>query len=194
VPELRLETARLVLAVPQPDEAALALPFLIRNREHLAPWRPPEPSDFYTEEYWQAQTASIRAAFDDGTAVRLWVWDKSDATRLIGTIGFTQIFRGPFCSCMLGYQLDHAVTGRGLMTEALQAALQYMFTTQQLHRIAANYRPENVRSGKLLARLGFRIDGFAKDYLFIDGAWRDHVLTSLLNDAFKPEWLVAAKR
>ncbi len=49
------------------------------------------------------------------------------------------------------------------MREALQAAIQYMFTTQRLHRIAAGYRPENVRSGRLLARLGFHIDGYSKN-------------------------------
>jgi ribosomal-protein-alanine N-acetyltransferase len=43
----------------------------------------------------------------------------------------------------------------------------------------ANYRPENERSGRLLQRLGFAREGYARDYLFIDGAWRDHVLTSL---------------
>lgn len=80
------------------------------------------------------------------------------------------------------------------MREALQAAIRYMFTEQKLHRIGANYRPENIRSGKLLAKLGFKIEGFSKDYLFINGAWRDHVLTSITNDAFQPEWLASANR
>jgi [ribosomal protein S5]-alanine N-acetyltransferase len=115
---------------------------------------------------------------------------KSNKDNIIGSIGFTQIFRGPFCSCVLGYQIDHAAEGKGLMLEALRAAIDYMFTTQKLHRIGANYRPENVRSGRLLSRLGFRIDGFAKEYLFIDGAWRDHVLTSLTNEIYNPTWLV----
>ncbi len=79
------------------------------------------------------------------------------------------------------------------MREALQAAIQYMFTTQRLHRIAAGYRPENVRSGRLLARLGFHIDGYSKKYLFIDDDWRDHILVSRISDAFQPTWLVKAK-
>jgi ribosomal-protein-alanine N-acetyltransferase len=67
-----------------------------------------------------------------------------------------------------------------------------MFAEQKLHRIGANYMPHNARSGRLLAGLGFRIEGYARDYLYIDGAWRDHVLTSLVNDAFRPEWLRGA--
>lgn len=47
----------------------------------------------------------------------------------------------------------------------------------------ANYVPTNERSGRLLRRLGFTVEGYARDYLFIDGAWRDHVLTSLTNPA-----------
>lgn len=47
-----------------------------------------------------------------------------------------------------------------------------------LHRIMANYCPENVRSGKLLARLGFEQEGLARDYLYLNGRWRDHILTS----------------
>ncbi|MGS6274334.1 GNAT family N-acetyltransferase, partial [Enterobacter hormaechei] len=67
----------------------------------------------------------------------------------------------------------------GLMFEALTAAIRYMQRTQHIHRIMANYMPHNKRSGDLLARLGFEKEGYAKDYLLIDGEWRDHVLTAL---------------
>jgi [ribosomal protein S5]-alanine N-acetyltransferase len=191
--ELVLESPRLVIALPQPHEANQAIDFFTRNRAHTAHWRPPEPDGLFTEAYWSAQIPMLHESFDNGSMVRLWLWEKSDRERMIGTVGYTQIFRGPFCSCVLGYQIDQACEGQGLMREALQTTIQYMFARQQLHRIAANYRPENVRSGNLLARLGFRIEGYAKNYLFIDGAWRDHILTSLTNDQFKPVWLKGAK-
>jgi len=57
---------------------------------------------------------------------------------------------------------------------------------QRMHRIMANYMPHNARSGDLLARLGFQKEGYAKDYLLIDGRWQDHVLTSLT----APDWTV----
>ncbi|MGZ5073057.1 MAG: GNAT family N-acetyltransferase, partial [Usitatibacter sp.] len=82
--------------------------------------------------------------------------------------------------------------GMGLMAEALRATNAFMFRTLRLHRIMASYRPENSRSGRLLERLGFAREGLAKDYLFIDGAWRDHVLTSLLNPRFDPAWVEPA--
>ena len=58
----------------------------------------------------------------------------------------------------------------------------------------ANYRPENDRSRKLLERLGFVREGLARDYLFIDGAWRDHVLTALTNPGFDDAWVEPAGR
>ena len=78
------------------------------------------------------------------------------------------------------------------MSEALRATNAFVFDVIRLHRIMANYRPENVRSGRLLERLGFVREGIAKDYLFIDGAWRDHVLTSLTNARFDPKWVEPA--
>ena len=50
----------------------------------------------------------------------------------------------------------------------------------------ANYMPDNLRSAALLKRLGFEVEGLAKNYLYINGQWRDHVLTSLTNADWNP--------
>ena len=165
------------------------LEFVARNREHLKSWSPPEPQNLYTLPHWQEAVPKYALAFETGTAVRFWLSPREKTDRVIGSIGFSQIFRGPFCSCVLGYQIDRDDEGKGLMSEALRAAMRYMFDEQRLHRIGANYRPENVRSGRLLAKLGFRIEGYAKEYLFIDGAWRDHILTSVTHDGFDAGWI-----
>ena len=67
------------------------------------------------------------------------------------------------------------------MHEALTAAIAHVFNAMQLHRIMANYRPQNERSARLLARLGFEPEGEARAYLKINGVWADHVLTALIN-------------
>ena len=72
------------------------------------------------------------------------------------------------------------------MFEALQPLIRYMQRQERMHRIMANYMPHNHRSGKLLERLGFEREGYAKDYLLIDGQWRDHVLTALTNKEWTP--------
>ena len=189
--DLTLESERLLLSLPDAGLATAALDFHIRNAEHLAPWSPPKPAGFNTIAFWNEYVEKSQIAFLQGSVVRLWLREKTQPERIIGSVGFSQIFRGPFCNGVLGYQIDQASEGKGLMSEALQQAIRYMFLEQKLHRISANYRPENVRSGRLLARLGFHTDGFAPRYLFIDGDWRDHIQTSLINDVFQPEWLLA---
>ena len=53
-----------------------------------------------------------------------------------------------------------------------------------MHRIMANYMPHNMRSGNLLAKLGFEREGYARQYLQINGEWRDHVLTALTDNSW----------
>ena len=67
------------------------------------------------------------------------------------------------------------------MTEALSAAIPFVFETIGMHRIMANYMPANERSGALLRKLGFEVEGFARNYLYINGGWQDHILTALTN-------------
>jgi ribosomal-protein-alanine N-acetyltransferase len=105
--------------------------------------------------------------------------------RLTGTVlgecNFTNIVRGPFQACFLGFSIGGRYEGRGLMHEALSAAIDHVFSQYRLHRIMANHRPENLRSGKLLTKLGFEREGLARAYLKINGEWADHVLTSRIN-------------
>lgn len=181
-----LETPRLRIAHARAGYEAETVAFFERNRDHFARWDPPPPADFYTTAFWER---SSQRAIDDFAADRATRFDLFDphARRrqaVIGRIGFSQIFRGPFQSCILGYQIDAAYEGRGLMHEALAATIAYMFDVKALHRVQANHLPENARSAALLARLGFVREGLAKDYLFIGGGWRDHVLNALTNTAF----------
>ena len=67
------------------------------------------------------------------------------------------------------------------MTEFVEAATNYVFAELDLHRIMANYVKENVRSARILEKLGFEKEGYAKSYLKIAGTWRDHVLTAKIN-------------
>ena len=102
---------------------------------------------------------------------------------VVGVINLSQIVRGGFQAGIVGYSLDAGEQGRGLMCEGLLALIEYAFLDLGLHRVMANYRPENERSARVLERLGFEREGYAKEYLYIDGAWRDHVLTSLVRPA-----------
>jgi ribosomal-protein-alanine N-acetyltransferase len=66
----------------------------------------------------------------------------------------------------------------GYGRETVGEIVAWCFRALALHRIEANYQPANERSGRLLKALGFTVEGYARDYLYIDGAWRDHILTA----------------
>jgi len=100
----------------------------------------------------------------------------------MGYVNLSNIVRGAFQACYVGYGLAEESVGRGLMTEALRAVIDFAWGTLKLHRVMANYLPENERSAKVLAGLGFEVEGYAKKYLYIDGRWQDHVLTALTNE------------
>ncbi len=72
------------------------------------------------------------------------------------------------------------------MLEALKAVIAYAFETLKLRRLSANYMPTNERSGRLLRKAGFVVEGYARDYLQIGGRWTDHVLTSLIHPNAAP--------
>ena len=189
-----LATARLAVRLARPGMQAAMARFLRDNfTGHLDRWSPPAASAFFTEDFWRDRLAIAVEEFHAGRAARFVLQPPGPETGpVIGTCNYTNIVRGPFLACHLGYQIARSHEGQGLMAEALRATNAFAFRELRLHRIMANYRPENERSGRLLERLGFVREGLARDYLFIDGAWRDHVLTALANPAFDPSWVEQA--
>lgn len=182
-----LATARLQLRASEPSLVAAVLDYQGRNRAHFRPWDPPLPSDFHTPGHQAERLRRGAEDFRTGAGFRWWLLPQDDPDRVIGSVHVSGVVRGPFQSAALGYTLDGALQGRGLMHEALQAVRAEVFSPRvNLHRLQAAWRPENRRSGAVLARLGFVSIGRARQYLYIDGAWRDHELAELVNPDFQP--------
>lgn len=181
--ELVTERMRVVQAAPQFSDACAA--YARRNREYHRPWSPAREAAYYEPAYWRDRLSTASDAFAKGAAYSFLIVPNDAPQSVAGEINFSNVVRGSFHACHLGYALDEAYAGRGFMREALIAALGFIFEETGLHRVMANYMPANERSGSLLRRLGFHIEGYARDYLFLNGAWRDHVLTALHAD----EWL-----
>lgn len=181
---LLLTTDRLILRSPVENDTLELKVFDERNSNRLNPWRSTEPGGKLD---YASQVMKWKQEFEEGRSIRFLLISREDPEgEIIGFCNFSQIFKGSFQACYLGYQIDGSYEGKGLMSEAIQRALKYMFEEQNLHRIMANYMPSNTRSAKLLQNLGFIIEGMAKDYLLINGKWEDHVLTSLTNHQWIP--------
>lgn len=194
-----LDTGRLRVRLARPGMEAPLARFLADNYAgHLDRWSPPPVQGFFTATFWRERLDIAIDEFQSDRAVRFVLQMRAPGDEgatpvdapIIGTCNYTNIVRGAFHACHLGYQIARESQGRGLMAEALTAANRFMFEAMRMHRLMANFRPENARSRALLMRLGFVEEGLARNYLFIDGAWRDHVLTSLVHPRFDDAWVM----
>ena len=193
-PPLTLETDRLLLTLPGADHAQRMVSYFETNRAHLAPWEPPFPKGMFTSLFWERRLVQNQQEYRAGTSMRLVLLNRENPHgALLGLANFTQFVRGAFMACTLGYSLDQDAQGKGIMYEALSAGIHHCFGPLRMHRVMANYLPINERSGRLLRRLGFTVEGYARDYIYIDGAWRDHILTALHNPAASdPDYITGA--
>jgi [ribosomal protein S5]-alanine N-acetyltransferase len=178
-----LSTPRLVLRVPSTGDAEALAAFVSRNRDHLRPCEPTRPDSWFTSQFWAQELSALPSRVLREELVAFILVPRLGATpTIVGRCSLTGIVRGPFQAAYLGFGLDHAHVGQGFMTEALQSVLGFAFGPLELHRVMANHVPGNERSARLLERLGFEREGYAKAYLRLDGRWQDHVLTALTSE------------
>jgi [ribosomal protein S5]-alanine N-acetyltransferase len=177
---------RLLLRIAIQEDIPQVLKYFIDNKDYLTPFYPQWAEHFFTEEYWQYQLENAFLEFIHDQSLKLFIFHNNNPHKIIGTINFNNFIRGAAHFCYVGYSLAETSQGKGYMTEGLKAAIQYVFEDLNFHRIMANYMPHNQRSGNVLKRLGFVVEGYARDYLLINGKWQDHILTSLTN----PHWQV----
>ncbi|MBD6617057.1 GNAT family N-acetyltransferase [Komarekiella sp. 'clone 1'] len=178
---------RLLLRVPILEDIPQIIKYFTDNKTYLTPFYPRWANSFFTEKYWHYQIENSFLEFINDQSLKLFIYTKKNPTIIIGTVNFSNFVRGAAHFCYVGYSLAEARQGKGYMTEALKAATQYVFQELNFHRIMANYMPHNRRSGNVLKRLGFVIEGYARDYLLINGQWEDHILTSLINPNWQPD-------
>ncbi|WP_160151542.1 GNAT family N-acetyltransferase [Microbulbifer sp. ALW1] len=161
-------------------DAAQLSRFYKENEEHLRAWEPRRDSGYHSVEAWKHRLKQCSSTKHDSSSVH-FVLTESDCDNIMGICFLTNIVKGPFMACNMGYAVACKYEGKGFMKILCQKALDYAFKELTLNRVMANYMPSNHRSAKLLKSLGFTKEGEAKRYLKINGSWEDHVLTSLLN-------------
>ncbi|MFE6843321.1 GNAT family N-acetyltransferase [Streptomyces sp. NPDC057686] len=141
------------------------------SRELHRPWLSPPAT---IEEYEPYATRLI----EGGSRAGFLVCERETGA-IAGFVNVNNIVRGAFDCGALGYGAFAHAAGRGLFREALGLVVAYAFTPEDggglgLHRLEANIQPGNAASLALVRGAGFRLEGFSPDFLFVEGAWRDH--------------------
>jgi ribosomal-protein-alanine N-acetyltransferase len=162
------------------DDAHVLAELQQANREFLAPWSPRRDARHATLEGQRLAIADALARHARGTALPHVIVSEG---AVVGRVTLSDITRGTFSSCHLGYWVSESHNGRGLATAAVSEILDIAFNELGLHRVEAGTIPHNARSRAVLERNGFVRFGYAPSYLKIDGEWQDHVLYQALNPA-----------
>lgn len=175
------ETTRLQLLQLDESSAAQVLAYHLRNRSFLQEWDPVREDGFYTLKAQEMILRLEKQEMEHGRMLRFWITSKINPTEIIGTFSLSNIIRGAFHSCHLGYKLDYREINQGYMTEALVQGIGIAFDDLRLHRLEANIMPKNKASLRVVEKLGFQYEGLARKYLKINGTWEDHIHMVLLN-------------
>ncbi|MET8893513.1 GNAT family N-acetyltransferase [Streptomyces albogriseolus] len=166
-----------------------------RNRDWLRPWEatipPPTPSGPVTHRPTYRQM--VRHLRSEAGAGRMLPFVIEYQGRLVGQLTVAGIAWGSMCSGHVGYWVDEAVAGRGVVPTSVAMVVDHCFRTVGLHRIEVCIRPENGPSRRVVEKLGFREEGLRPRYLHIDGAWRDHLVFALTAEEV-PDGLLARWR
>lgn len=165
----------LVLRQMEFDDAEELFSVSDRNREHLREWLP-----------WVAHTRVVAttAAFIQhtqqlataGKALHCVILDRG---HIVGTCGYNRIEGAHRRSC-IGYWLAHEARGRGIMTSAVAALVNYGFTRLGLNRQVIVCATGNAASAAVAERCGFRLEGIAREAELLYDRFVDHRVYSKL--------------
>jgi ribosomal-protein-alanine N-acetyltransferase len=151
------------------------------SRDFLTPWEPTWPADDLTRAAFRRRIRRYSEDQRSDLAYPFFIFRKSDQV-LVGGLTLANIRRGCAQAGSLGYWMGAPYARQGYMSAAVRALLPFAFATLRLHRVEAACIPANAASIRLLEKTGFRREGFARQYLCIDGVWQDHLLYARLKD------------
>lgn len=125
VPKVRLTTDRLVVRLVHDRDAWRLADYYAENRHFLKPWEPVRDESHCYPSGWQARLGMINEFHKQGSAFYFGLFDP-DEKEIIGVANFSNVVRGSFHACYLGYSIGQKWQGKGLMFEALTAAIRYI--------------------------------------------------------------------
>ena len=118
--------------------------------------------------------------FETESMIRWGITRKTDDI-IIGTCGYVLFHRH---RGELGYDLLRSEWGQGIMTEAIDAIVEFGFSDAELHRIEAMVMVENHASARLLTKLGFTEEGTLRDYDYFKEQFHDMRCFAILQQEY----------
>jgi len=176
-----IEGEGVTLRLPQMAEFEEWAALRTASRDFLTPWEPSWPADDLTRAAFRRRLKRYAEDWRTDQSYAFFIFRKQD-NLLLGGLTLANVRRGVAQAGSIGYWLGMPFARNGYMTAAVKGVLPFCFETLRLHRVEAACIPTNTASIRLLERCGFLREGFARQYLCINGVWQDHVLFARLKD------------
>jgi [ribosomal protein S5]-alanine N-acetyltransferase len=180
-PSPALDGNGVILRPPQPGDFAEWAALRETSRAFLTPWEPIWPADDLTRAAFRRRLRRYGEDQRSDQAYTFFVYRKTDHA-LVGGLTLANVRRGVAQTGSLGYWVGAPYARQGHMTAAVRAIVPFSFVTLRLHRLEAACIPTNAASVRLLEKCGFTREGYAREYLCINGTWQDHLLYARLKD------------
>jgi len=164
-----------VLRAPQMSDCAEWAALREASRDFLTPWEPTWPADDLTRGAFRRRLRRYAEDQRSDQSYAFFLFRKSDHA-LAGGLTLANVRRGVAQAGSIGYWVGEPFARRGLMTDAVRALVPFAFGSLRLHRLEAACIPSNAASIRLLENAGFVREGYAREYLCINGLWQDHLL------------------
>nr|WP_218844653.1 GNAT family protein [Microbacterium pseudoresistens] len=139
---------------------------------------------------WEATLPHSAVSFDMRVSIRRLLQQHRDGAgypfvmeydgEVTGQLNVWGVMRGSLGSATIGYWVSERYAGRGITPAAVAMVTDLCFSELGLHRIEICIRPENTASLRVVQKLGFRYEGLRRQYIHIDGDWRDHLCFALV--------------
>jgi ribosomal-protein-alanine N-acetyltransferase len=169
------------LRAPQSGDHAEWVGLRETSRAFLTPWEPTWPADDLTRSAFRRRLKRYAEDQRSDLAYAFLIFRAEDHI-MVGGLTLANIRRGVAQAGSIGYWVGAPFARRGYMTAAVRALIPFCFDSLRLHRLEAACIPANAASIRLLEKTGFTREGYARDYLCINGAWQDHLLYGRLKD------------
>jgi [ribosomal protein S5]-alanine N-acetyltransferase len=171
-----------LLRIPQAPDYTDWTALREESRDFLTPWEPTWPADDLSRSAFRRRIRRYSEDLRTDQGYAFLIIRSSDNT-LVGGLTLANIRRGVAQAGSIGYWMGRPFVRQGYMTAAVRAIIPFAFASLRLHRLEAACIPSNAGSIRLLEKTGFVREGYAREYLCINGIWQDHLLYGRLKDS-----------
>lgn len=185
-PTPQISTSNLLLRAPRPSDFSQWRDVRHASHAFLKPFEPRWSKADLNKRLYDTRIRRSLWKARRGDEFTFFIFTQSGSTeQLVGGISLTNIRQKISRHANMGYWMSEQAAGSGIMTKAVSGVLPFVFDRLGLQRLHAACLPHNIASRRVLEKNGFKEEGFADRYLYIDGAWRDHALYGLSKERYK---------